>query len=90
MTKKQNPGPVRRVKASRSRPTRPQPDPFPSDEQLWWELATWAQSMEMAPHIQQAVNFRLLDMLNERRTPFKPMEQAVRTPSDDGKRNARA
>ena len=80
MARKQNPGPVRRAKmVLKIKDTRRRPDPFYSDEDLWWDLLWWRvfPQVELEPHLQQVVNFRLLDQLDEQRKQLKPMELAV-------------
>jgi hypothetical protein len=58
-------------------PPQPRPDPFPSDEKLLNLLGLWSISLPLPPEVQQAVNFRLLDLLQEKHKPPTPMQRAL-------------
>lgn len=77
MPRKRNPLKAVPISVTIKGSARRRPKPFPSDDDLRALLSLWAISFPLPPAFQEAINFRLLDILQKRRVALTPMKQAL-------------
>ena len=59
-------------------PRRQRPDSSPSDDDLRLFLRLWEAGFKVSPELQQALNFRLLGLLAEKRVRLSSLQQALK------------
>jgi hypothetical protein len=57
---------------------RQRPDPFNSDDDLRVALTIWQGGMKLGADLQEMINFRLAELLAEKRKPLSPLQQALK------------